>query len=318
MLEGLKIKRIKKVKRPVVRPCPCATGHISCNYAVISHILGCPYDCSYCFLHTFYARDEIVVYDNEEDILARALAYMRSAGTPLRIGTGQYSDSLALPQAVSLAGKLIALFAGQDRHLLELKTKSDKVDHLLGLDHKGRTVFAWSVNPEKIVKSDEAGSVSLAERISAAKKCVKAGYPVAFHFDPIILYPEWEKDYQGVVDLIFSRIGPEKIAWISLGALRFAPELKRIIQERFSRSSITFDKMMVGEDGKMRYPVQMRAEMFGKMQALIRSGWPHVYVYLCMESAEVWERSGIKNDQNSPYLGYFKYFKIGAGSRSPG
>lgn len=314
----MNIKRIKKVKRPVVRPCPCATGHISCNYKVVSHILGCPFNCSYCFLHTFYGKDEIVVYDNNDDIIAQVSVRLRAAEEPLRIGTGQYSDSLALDQGTGLSSRLIELFAQQEKHLLELKTKSAEVDHLLDLDHKGRTVFAWSVNPEKIVVSDEAGSVSLAERISAAKKCVKAGYPVAFHFDPIIYYPGWEKDYRGVVELIFSRIGPEKVAWMSLGALRFAPELKGIIQERFPDSSITFDKMRVGEDGKMRYPVKMRTEIFGRMHALIRSCSQDVYVYLCMESAEVRDGAGIKNSENNPYQSYFNYFKTGAGSRSPG
>ena len=313
MLEGLKIKRIKKVKRPVVRPCPCAAGHISCNYVVISHILGCPYQCSYCFLHTFYGKDEIVIYDNNDDIVAQVSERMRAAEDPLRIGTGEYSDSLALDRGTGLSARLIELFAQQDRHLLELKTKSDKVDHLLGLGHKGRTVFAWSVNPEKIVVSDEEGSVSLAKRIFAAKKCAAAGYPVAFHFDPIIFYPGWEKDYQEVIELIFSEIGPGKVAWMSLGALRFAPELKEIIGRRFPRSSIAFDRLGAGEDGKMRYPAQMRVSMFREMFGWIRARSQDVYVYLCMESAGVWQKAGVRNDPGGPNHKYFRLAKkVGA------
>ncbi|MEE8637776.1 MAG: DNA photolyase [Candidatus Margulisiibacteriota bacterium] len=302
------IKRIKKVKRPVIRPCPCAVHHLSCDYVVISHILGCPYDCSYCFLHTFYGKDEIVVYDNEADIIAQLSDYMRTAEKPLRIGTGEFSDSLALDKETGLSRRLIEFFAGQDRHLLELKTKSAEVDHLLDLDHKGKTVFAWSVNPEKIVKSDESGSVSLPERLAAAKRCVEVGYPVAFHYDPIIFYSGWDRDYKEVVDLIFSEIDPEHIAWISLGALRFHPDLKNIIEERFPHSRITFGELEVGEDGKMRYFKPIRIEIFKKMQEFIRSYSKEVYVYLCMENSDMWKAAGIENSKSNRFQRCFRFF----------
>ncbi|MDD5382215.1 MAG: hypothetical protein PHH60_00975 [Candidatus Margulisbacteria bacterium] len=260
------IKYIDKVKRPIIGPCPCAVGHISCGYTVISQILGCPYNCSYCFLHTFYGRDEIVIYDNEKDILDQVANYLAKAKQPLRVGTGQYSDSLALPEAVSLAVKLVNLFAGQKEHTFELKTKSANIDQLLSLDHRDRTVVAWSVNPEQIVRTEELGTEELKNRISAAKKCVAAGYPVAFHFDPIILYDGWEGDYQAVVDLIFSTVGPEHIAWISLGALRYK---------------------------KKRYPETVRIDLFRKMDRFIRAHSKDVKVYLCMESQAVWQGSGI-------------------------
>ncbi|MFC1568228.1 radical SAM protein [Candidatus Margulisiibacteriota bacterium] len=303
------IKHIRKIKRPVVRTCPCAVGHVSCNYVVISHILGCPYNCSYCFLHTFYGKDEIVVYDNSDDILDQVSNYLQQAKQPLRLGTGQFSDSLALPEAVALGVELVKLFAQQKEHLFELKTKSAQVDQLLDLDHSGRTVIAWSVNPQQIVESDEQGSVSLAERLKAAKKCVKAGYPVAFHFDPIIFYPGWDKDYQTVVDKIFTAVDPKAIAWISLGALRYAPELSEIITKRFSGSRITFIDHQAGTDGKMRYSKTRRIELFRKMHELIRSHSKDVYVYLCMESAEVWQAAGIKNDPDGPFARFFAYFR---------
>ena len=303
-----KIKHINKVKRPLVSPCPCAVGHICCNYIVISHILGCPYDCSYCFLHTFYGKDEIVVYDNDEELLRQVWEYMQSAEQPLRIGTGQYSDSLALDQTTGMSKKLIELFSRQEKHLLELKTKSANIDHLLDLDHKGKTVFAWSVNPEKIAKSDELGAVCLKDRISAAKKCTEAGYPVAFHFDPIIYYKGWEQDYKEVLELIFSKVNAEKIAWISLGALRYRPGLKEIILKHFPGSRIDFQGAEEGEDGKVRYLKPLRIEIFKKMYELIRSYSEAIYIYLCMEPEEIWQKVGVINLAKNPYMKYFKFF----------
>ncbi|NQT29906.1 MAG: DNA photolyase [Candidatus Saganbacteria bacterium] len=308
-MQNKHIKYINKVKRPIIGPCPCAVDHLSCGYVVISHILGCPYNCTYCFLHTFYGKDEIVVYNNERDILAQLSRYLASAKKPLRVGTGQYSDSLAMPEAVSLGVKLVNFFAEQDQHIFELKTKSALVDKLLDLEHKGRTVVAWSVNPQNIAKSEELGAPGLTERIQGAKKCCQAGYPVAFHFDPIIFYPDWDKDYREVVDLIFSEVDPQYIAWISLGALRYAPELKSIIAKHFPHSRIISDKSTRGEDGKMRYPESTRIEIFKKMNQLIRAHSKDVYLYLCMENIEVWKRSKIENSENNPFGRYFSYFE---------
>jgi spore photoproduct lyase len=275
-----KVKHIDQVKRPVVRPCPCVTGHVSCGYTIISHIIGCPINCSYCFLKTFYGKDEIVIYNNDKDILDQVSNYLKNSDRPLRVGTGQYSDSLALPEAIALGKKLIDLFAGQTKHLFELKTKTANIDEFLSLDHRGRTVMAWSLNPQNKVESDEPGSVSLVERIQAAKRCAAAGYPVAFHFDPIFHYDGWENDYREVVDLIFKEIDPEAIAWVSLGALRYK---------------------------QSRYPEPDRIEIFKKMQEFIRSHYNHAYIYLCMESVDIWDKVGINNQDSNPYSRYFDF-----------
>ncbi len=309
MRKKTKIRYVDKVKRPLVRPCPGAKNHFCCNYVVVSHILNCPYNCSYCYLHTFFGKDEIVVFKDEEEVVSQVKAYMEEAGEHLRIGTGEFSDSLALPDAVSLGKRLVKVFSAQNEHLLELKTKSVNINEFLSLEHSGKTVMAWSVNPEKIVQSEELGTPSLAERIKAAKKCVKAGYPVAFHFDPILFYSGWDKDYKKVVDLIFSGIDPKDVAWISLGALRYQPKLKDIIEERFSHSRITFGELNVGEDGKMRYCKPIRIEIFKEMHDFIHSYSRDVYVYLCMESTDVWQAVDLKNSIENPYARYFKFFK---------
>jgi spore photoproduct lyase len=268
------IKKISKIKQPVIRPCPCVVDNLSCGYIIISHILGCPFDCSYCFLKTFYGQDEIVVYDNHDDIIDQVSSFMKKAEQPLRIGTGQYSDSLALPEARELGKRLVELFAGQEKHLLELKTKSQAVAEFLNLNHNGKTVMAWSVNPDRVIEAEEIGTEGLGARIEAAKRCVAAGYKVAFHFDPIYHYDGWENDYRAVVDRIFQAIKPQDIAWISLGALRYK---------------------------KKRYPEEVRIEIFKTLFQAIRAYAPDVYVYLCMESDDIWRESGIINGENEHF-----------------
>jgi len=290
-LPAKKISHTKQ-KGAWLKRCPGTLGHICCNYLIINSISGCPFDCTYCYLHTylnssphqrFWCGDKpgITVFTNFDDLVKELEDFFeKNSGTYFRVGTGEFSDSLALDRETGQSKHLIELFATQENHLLELKTKSAEVEHLLELDHKGRTVFAWSVNPEAIVRSEELGAVSLSKRIAAAKKCVAAGYKVGFHFDPIIYYSNWDKDYKEVVDLIFSEIDPKDVAWISLGALRYQPELKDIIEKRFPHSRITLGELSVSEDKKMRYFKPIRIEIFQKMHQFIRCHSKDVYVYL--------------------------------------
>lgn len=310
--EGVRAKKLTyaRQKGTWLKRCPGTLGHICCNYLVINSISGCPFDCTYCYLHTYLNRPGITVFTNLDDLIRELKEFFQKNGNLyFRVGTGEFSDSLALDKETGQSKPLIELFAAQENHLLELKTKSAEVDHLLDLDHKGKTVFAWSVNPQKIVHSEELGAVSLSKRIEAAKKCVDAGYKVGFHFDPIIHYSDWDRDYREVIDSIFSEIDPKEIAWISLGALRYQPELKDIMEKRFPHSRITLGQLDAGEDKKMRYFKPIRIEIFQKMHGFIRFHSKDVYVYLCMESTEVWLKSGIRNQKSNAFAKYFSFFK---------
>lgn len=306
------IKYLEQVKGPLIKPCPGAKNHYCCNLVVVSQVLNCPYNCSYCFLHAFFGKDEIVIVRDEEAIVAQVKDYLAKAGEPLRVCTGEYSDSLAIPEAVSLGKKLVSLFAGQTDHLLELKTKSANIEKLLSLEHNGRAVVSWSVNPEKIVAREELGTPSLAERLEAARQVVAAGYPVAFHFDPIIHYEGWENDYREVVGQIFGAVKEKDIAWISLGTLRYQQKMKGIVERKFPHSKITSGEQEIGEDNKYRYLQPVREEMFRKMAGYIRRQSALVYLYLCMESPEVWQNVQLGNRPDNPYAKFFRFSMKGS------
>ncbi|OGC36743.1 hypothetical protein A2311_06305 [candidate division WOR-1 bacterium RIFOXYB2_FULL_48_7] len=281
-------KYIDQVKNPVVRPCPGAKNHFCCNLVIVSQILNCPYNCSYCFLHTFFGREEIVIYRDNEKIIQEVLAYMQSAKGPLRFCTGEYSDSLAMPEAESLAVQLVNVFSRQRKHLLELKTKSINIDRLLSLDHNHQTIISWSVNPPVIIKQEEHDAPDLDKRLLAAQRAVAAGYLVGFHFDPIIYFPGWEKAYESVVREIGETIPTGKIAWISLGCLRFPAAQKELMLNKF-KSRVDFSAFLPGEDNKLRYPKVMRIMLFSQLIAFLKKYLPGAYCYLCMEEAAVWQ-----------------------------
>jgi len=81
---------------------------------------------------------------------------------------------------------------------------------------------------------------------------------------------------------------PERIAWISLGSLRFPPPLRQIMFRRFPPSRLAAEEMVRGPDGKLRYFKSLRVEMYGRLQEWLAEVLPGVRLYLCMESPRVW------------------------------
>ncbi len=275
-----------------LKKCPGSEGQVCCNYFVINFASNCPMDCSYCYLQEYLADNPALkVFSNVDDLLREADAlFSRQRKFFFRIGTGEITDSLALDPYIGFCAEVIPFFAEQPNVLLELKTKSDCVEGLLKLDPKERVVVSWSMNPQKVIDADEHATASLDERLAAARRCQSAGYKLGFHFDPIVEYAGWEEDYRCMVEKTFAAVDHRRIAWISMGVLRTTPGLKRTMRSRFPGSRLPTGEQVLCPDGKMRYFQPLRVDMYRKMLGWIRAASPIVFVYLCMESREVWEQ----------------------------
>lgn len=249
-------------------------------------------DCSYCILQGYFTNPLMLVYINIDDLFDELDQLLsRHPNHFYRIGTGELTDSLTLEPLTGYGRKLVEFFSNYQNAIIELKTKSVFIDDLLGLQHNRRTVVSWSLNSERISHSEESRAPSIDERLEAAKRCEAAGYRLGFHFDPMIYYEAWEADYRVVIDKLFRAVNPENIAWISLGALRYPPYLDSIIRQRHPKSTIVTGEFFPGVDGKLRYFKPIRIEMFRDMHRFIRNYSDSVFVYLCMESDEVWQKA---------------------------
>jgi DNA repair photolyase len=275
-----------------LKKCPGSDGQVCCNYFVINFASNCPMDCSYCYLQEYLADNPALkVFSNVDDLLSEADEMLgRHRKFFFRIGTGEITDSLALDPYIGFCAEVVPFFAEQPNVLLELKTKSDCVEGLVQLDPKDRVVVSWSMNPQKIIDEDEHDTASFEERLAAARRCQAAGYKLGFHFDPIVEYAGWEEDYRDMVGKIFAAVDYRRISWISMGVLRTTPGLKRAMRSRFPASGLPAGEQVLCPDGKLRYFQPLRVAMYRKMLGWIRAASPTVFVYLCMESKEVWEQ----------------------------
>jgi spore photoproduct lyase len=275
-----------------LKRCQGSGAEICCNYFVVSYAWNCHLECTYCVLQSYLSNEALVVCTNIEDLLLDVKGTLaQSPGCAFRIGTGELADSLALDAITHFSRPLVNLFASLPNGILELKTKSDQIANLEGLDHRGRTVISWSMNSKEICRTEERKAATFEERLAAAVRCQEWGYRLGFHFDPIIHYEGWEDGYREAVKEIFRAVDPNRIAWISLGALRFPPHLREMVHRRFPKSRVPRGEFVPGHHGKDRYFRPIREEMYRNIRAWIHAEAPEVFVYLCMENRLAWEQS---------------------------
>lgn len=273
----------------------CATYkpyYICCKVHVLRTVQNCPYSCSYCFLQDYLSEPrKKKVFTNRELLLETLKNKLSQQPEKLfRIGTWELGDSLALDALQPHVSFLVEVFSGFENALLELKTKSDNIGPLVGLRHNQRTVVSWSVNPEEIVRKEERGTASLKKRLQAMARVAEEGYLIGLHFDPMIYWPRWEDLYSETVEEIFHSIPSDRVAWVSMGTLRFAPTLKRHIIINHPHTEVLKGEMVKASDNKVRYPRPLRVQMYRHLYYNLKRFLPEdCIVYLCMEKAGVWK-----------------------------
>jgi spore photoproduct lyase len=281
-------------KGPFLRPCPGTPDYICCGYQVLQVALGCPLDCTYCILQGYVNVPAITVFVNVEDLLEELEArWAESPARVWRLGTGEFGDSLALDALMGLNERLIPLFTGRRRAVLEIKSKwagEAELAPLLALGPNPRIVFAWSMNPPAVIRGEERFTAALDARLKAASRAAAAGFRVAFHFDPIIYFPGWEEAYRSTVERLGEALPGVSVAWVSLGTLRFPTAMRSLIFRRFPHSRAAAQEMVRAPDGKLRYFKDLRVEMYGRLKEWLGPAAPGALVYLCMESPRVWRQ----------------------------
>jgi spore photoproduct lyase len=272
-------------------------GLACCNYFVLNWGQQCDMNCSYCYLQSFINSPVLTIYTNLDAAL-QELRELNMADQALRIGTGETVDSLSLDDFTLFSHELIGFFRDYPKWTLEFKTKSAKVEQFLDIPHKNNVVVSWSINPQNVIAKEEHLTASLQERLAAAEKCLQRGFKIAFHIDPMIYHPEWEKNYSILVHEICQRFRPEDIPYLSVGALRFQPEQKSIMRERFGLDSwVTRAEVFPSQDGKLRYDAELRQKMFNYVMGCFKQDSPAWRIFMCMETPETW----LKTVGTSPF-----------------
>lgn len=230
-------------------------------------VLNTPYDTSFAVARV--ARGKGVVghgviqihVDIETIIAELARRFARTPHQQFRVRVGIAGDPLAIDDITLFSHTLIPFFALMPNATLELRTRTDNISHLLQLAHQGRTVLSFALNPRALITGEERGTASLLERLIAARRCLNAGYRVAFAIDPIIRCQGWERFYEELLDELFTHIPPDACDGIDLTCLHYPRGLPELALQAFPGSHIFFEEL-VPVNGEYRYFRPIRDEMY--------------------------------------------------------
>jgi len=267
--------------------CPVASPRtLCCNLQTLDAVDNCGYGCSYCSIQSFFDGKQISFDKGFADKLKNLEL---DAEKIYHIGTGQSSDSLMWGNSHGVLDAVIDFAWANPNVILELKTKSANVSHLLRANAPKNIICTWSLNTPTLIHYEEHGTASLDKRLDAARKVADAGYLVGFHFHPIVHYDQWQQDYALVVERLSTLFKPQEVALVSMGTLTYIKSVIREIRKRAIPTQIL--KMpMVDTNGKQSYPDEIKLSLFSHVYNSFPESWKtEVFFYLCMENHSLWK-----------------------------
>lgn len=221
------------------------TSKPSAEYA-IPIATGCMAHCHYCYLQTTLgAKPYIRVYVNTDDILKAAKQYIEERAPEItRFEAACTSDPVGLEHISGSLQELIEFMAKEPLGRLRFVTKFHHVEPLLPLDHNKHTRFRFSVNADYVIKNFEPATSSFSERITAAGKVAKAGYPLGFIIAPIIWHEGWETGYQQLLEKLKEALPEEATSDLTFELIqhRFTKTAKTVIQQRYPKTKLELDE----------------------------------------------------------------------------
>jgi spore photoproduct lyase len=302
-----------------VKDFPVPPDSPPCGEKYVITMLGCPYSCTYFYLQSYLKHRCIVIFTNTNR-MREEIEEVLSADRPLRLTTGELGDSLALDHITETTADLLPLFAGTET-LIEVRTKSAQIDHLLKAPGRGshpsarnethdtgvekpspkapgnndNLLVTWTLGPAEAIGGEEPGTATLDERLSALGRTLKAGIKVAIRLDPIIPHYADPSGYSRLIQRIASAAGEGRIYRFELGCLRFTPDLQNRIRARNPRSRLLRGEYLKDGEGKIRLYRPERVRLYREISQCIHSTFPDVPIDLSMEPSSVWEDAGLES-----------------------
>lgn len=207
---------------------------------------GCMGHCHYCYLQTTLgAKPYIRVYVNMEDTLQATKQYIEERKPEItRFEAACTSDPVSIEHITGSLKQLIEFMGKEELGRLRFVTKFHHVDPLLNIEHNLHTRIRFSVNAEYVIKNFEPATSSFSERIEAAAKVSRAGYPLGFIIAPIIWHEGWEEGYKQLVEKLADLVPIKDTTDLTFELIqhRFTKTAKRVIEQRYPKSKLEMDE----------------------------------------------------------------------------
>lgn len=232
----------------------------SAEYA-IPLATGCAAHCHYCYLNTNVGSKPYVrVYVNTDEIFAQTRKYIEERMPDItRFEAACTSDPVGIEHITGNLKRSIEFMGTQEYGRLRFVTKFHHVDSLLDAKHNGHTRFRFSVNADYVIKNFEPGTSTFDQRIEAAGKVARAGYPLGFIVAPLYWFEGWEAGYSDLLErlkLQLDEAGTRDLTF-ELIQHRFTKIAKKLILTRYPKTKLEMNederKYKWGKYGKGKY-----------------------------------------------------------------
>lgn len=207
---------------------------------------SCPGRCQYCYLQTTLGKKPYVrVYVNIDEIfetLEKTIQKRLPAITTFEAAST--SDPVAVEHLTGSLRRAIEFFGRQPNGRMRVVTKFSAIDSLLDAEHHRHTRFRFSVNSRYVIHQFEGRTASFEERIEAAGKIARAGYPLGFIVAPLMIYDNWQNDYRDLFDRLATTLDIEGVEGLTFELIthRFTTRAKNVILERFPATRLEMDE----------------------------------------------------------------------------
>lgn len=202
------------------------------------------------------------------------------------------TDTITLEPEYGASEVMVHLFAEQRDAFLLLYTKSDNVDHLLGLDHRGQALISWSLAADTASRLIEKHTPPMSDRIEAMRRCQQAGYHVRLRLSPICPVDGWREEATQMLEALFAAVRPEVITMDVLGWMNARQMLRAIDVEMLEPAFRDYvderAEAAPGPHQKHLFTHEMRREIFRHHLREIRRLSPKTPVSICMETLDMW------------------------------
>ena len=234
-------------------------------------------------------NDNVVIINvNTDDMMNQMKNFADQSYYPILFNAGEKTDSLALEALTELSTDLVPFIHTLPNAMMEMRTKTASVNNLEELDHKGKTIIAFSLSPQLIIDQiEEDTAIPFEQRLEAIVKCQQWGYPVSLKLDPVIPLEGWQDAYAGMITQIKENVKPHLLHHYAVGILQMDGKLMEIAKKKNPDSLIWSLDLSTLLDKKHTLPESTRIEVYNLILNCFQPEYVKIPFYLSMEERKI-------------------------------
>lgn len=273
---------IAKKRGQLIKETPQAYGLSGEKHYYYIHQYNCIYECDYCYLQGYFHSPDLVMFVNHEEIINEMQNIIDTEKNRVWFHAGEFSDSLSLSHITNEFELYYQFLERNPKALIELRTKSINTKALLG--PKENLYITYSMSPKEKIEKHDIKTPPLKHRLKKIKELHEQGYKIGIHLDPIIYEDDFKSVYANFLEDLNQSIQIDKIEYISIGVVRFTPDVFKEVQKNYPNSQIHKEELVKSDNNLVRYNKPMRMWILNTVKELVLSyNIDASKVYLCME-----------------------------------